>query len=334
MAAPLTDDRLLQALRAEGVDVVEHTGWRVRARPASTGAWGPINGVMVHHTVTSGTSGSVDLCIRGHSSLPGPLCHLVISKDGQAHLISNGRANHAGRGDSGVLARVRAEDYNRDSLLRPARADTDGNARFYGFECINLGDGRDPWPEAQRDCIVRAAAAICRVYGWGARSVIGHLEWQPGKIDPRTGSGGVDVSPPTLRRLIDERLAHPATWSPGRGSTTPEEDDMPLSGDDLKRVHHTVWRTDDMPVAWGTDSNPRWTPESMLHYACDLGRENRGRIKAIQETLAAQSAAIRELAAALAARDEAVDVDALVSRIESAIERMTVRVEVASDDAA
>lgn len=23
-------------------------------------------------------------------------------------------------------------------------ADTDGNRHFYGFECVNLGDGRDP----------------------------------------------------------------------------------------------------------------------------------------------------------------------------------------------
>lgn len=45
----------------------------------------------------------------------------------------------------------------------------------------------------------------------------------------------------------------------------------------------------------------------------------------------AQGAAIRELAAALAARDEAVDVDAIVARIEAAIERVTVRLDVADD---
>jgi len=243
MAAPLSDDRLLKALRDEGVDVVEHSGWRTRTRPASTGAFGPINGVMIHHTVTSGTSGSVDLCIRGHSSLPGPLCHLVISKDGQAHLISNGRANHAGRGDSGVLAKVRDESYDRGTLLRPSKADADGNTHFYGFECVNLGNGKDPWPEAQRDCMVRAAAAICRAYDWTAKSVIGHLEWQPGKIDPKSGAGGVDVSPPTLRRLVDERLAHPASWSPGEAAApkpTPKpapEDGMPSA----EEIADAVW---------------------------------------------------------------------------------------------
>lgn len=33
--------------------------------------------------------------------------------------------------------------------------------------------------------MVRAAAAVCRFHGWTERSVIGHLEWQPGKIDPK-----------------------------------------------------------------------------------------------------------------------------------------------------
>jgi len=46
----------------------------------------------------------------------------------------------------------------------------------------------------------------------------------------------------------------------------------------------------------------------------------------------AQGAAIREMAAALAARDEAVDVDALVARITEQIERVTVRLDVQTGD--
>ncbi|MFI9012571.1 N-acetylmuramoyl-L-alanine amidase [Streptomyces griseus] len=221
MATPLSPDRLLSALRAEGVKVVEYKSWRVHRRPASTGAFGPVNGVMIHHTVTSGTASSVELCYNGHSALPGPLCHGVIDKAGTVHLVSAGRANHAGRGDDDVLRQVQAESYDRGKTITPNEANTDGNARFYGFECVNLGDGRDPWPAAQREAIVRASAAICRAYGWSARSVIGHREWQPGKIDPRSGQGGVSVAPPELRRLIDERLAHPASWSPGAEPTKP-----------------------------------------------------------------------------------------------------------------
>ncbi|MCR8943953.1 peptidoglycan-binding protein [Streptomyces sp. OUCMDZ-4982] len=180
MATPLTADQLLRALRNEGLTVVEHRSWRTNNRNHK-GPWGPTHGVMIHHTVTSGTAASVELCYNGHSALPGPLCHGVIAKDGTVHLVGNGRANHAGSGDDDVLQAVIAEK----ALPPDNEANTDGNRYFYGFECVNLGDGTDPWPAAQLLAIERAAAAVCRAHGWGERSVIGHLEWQPGKIDPR-----------------------------------------------------------------------------------------------------------------------------------------------------
>ncbi|MBD3546845.1 peptidoglycan-binding protein [Streptomyces sp. JV180] len=180
MAPPLSADKLLKALRDEGLHVIEHRSWRTNNRNHK-GLWGPTHGVMIHHTVTTGTASSVELCYNGHSALPGPLCHGVIAKDGTVHLVGNGRANHAGSGDNDVLQAVIAEK----ALPADNEANTDGNRHFYGFEAVNLGDGKDPWPAAQLDAIERASAAICRAHGWSERSVIGHLEWQPGKIDPR-----------------------------------------------------------------------------------------------------------------------------------------------------
>lgn len=180
MATPLTPDRLLAALRAEGVTVVEHPGWRTHNRN-HMGPFGPVHGVMIHHTVTRGTANTVRLCRDGHANLPGPLCHGVIAKDGKVHLVGFGRANHAGAGDDDVLRAVIAEK----ALPRDDEASTDGNRHFYGFECENLGDGEDPWPAVQLEAIAKAAAAVCRVHDWTHRSVIGHLEWQPGKVDPR-----------------------------------------------------------------------------------------------------------------------------------------------------
>ncbi|MFI1457678.1 peptidoglycan recognition protein family protein [Streptomyces roseus] len=180
MSAPMSADRFIGALRNEGLTVVEVGAWRTHNRNHK-GPWGPVNGVMIHHTVTHGTKFTVELCRDGDAALPGPLCHGVITKDGRVHLVGYGRANHAGAGDSDVLAAVIAEE-----RLPPDRhANTDGNRHFYGFECENLGDGHDPWPEVQLDAMARAAAALCRVHGWSERSVIGHLEWQPGKIDPK-----------------------------------------------------------------------------------------------------------------------------------------------------
>ncbi|MFF8784234.1 peptidoglycan-binding protein [Streptomyces sp. NPDC015125] len=204
MATPLTASKLIAALRDEGLVVHEVRDWREHNRNAK-GPWGPMNGVMIHHTATQGTDSSVDLCYDGRSDLPGPLCHGVIDKQGEVHLVGNGRANHAGLGDGDVLRAV----INEDAELPPDdEADTDGNSHFYGFECINLGDGKDPWPEKQKIAIEQAAAAICRAHGWSERSVIGHKEWQPGKVDPR----GITMD--DLRGRIKRRLAKPAEDSP------------------------------------------------------------------------------------------------------------------------
>ncbi|MER7106977.1 peptidoglycan-binding protein [Streptomyces sp. NPDC000229] len=196
MATPLSASQLLKALRDEGLQVVEHRNWRTHNRNHK-GPWGPVHGVMIHHTVTSGTRNSVDICYDGHSSLPGPLCHGVIAKDGSVHLVGHGRANHAGLGDDEVLRAVIDE---RASLPADNEANTDGNRYFYGFECINLGNGTDPWPAAQLEAIEKAAAALCRAHGWSHRSVIGHKEWQPGKIDPR----GFTMD--SMRKRIGQRL--------------------------------------------------------------------------------------------------------------------------------
>ncbi|GAA4684470.1 N-acetylmuramoyl-L-alanine amidase [Streptomyces youssoufiensis] len=182
------------------------------------GPWGPAHGVMIHHTVTDADRhDTVDICRRGYASLPGPLCHGVITKDGTVHVVGYGRTNHAGGGDDEVLRAVIAESYG----ARPPadnESGTDGNRHFYGFECENLGDGKDPWPAAQVEAMERAAAAVCRAHGWGGRSVIGHAEWQPGKVDPL----GVDM--PDLRERVGDRLKNkpggrPATYTVRKGDT-------------------------------------------------------------------------------------------------------------------
>ncbi|WP_327180448.1 peptidoglycan-binding protein (plasmid) [Streptomyces sp. NBC_01335] len=214
MSTPLTADELVTVLRAEGLTVVEYKSWRTHNREGH-GAWGPVNGVMIHHTVTTGTANSVELCYAGHSELPGPLCHGVIDKAGVVHLVGNGRANHAGLGDDDVLAAVIAET----PLPTDNEANTDGNARFYGFEAINLGDGKDPWPDAQLLAIEKVSAAICRAHDWDERSVLGHLEWQPGKVDPR--GFGMDW----MRGRIADRLdaaapSTPTAPAPGKPTAT------------------------------------------------------------------------------------------------------------------
>lgn len=211
MAVPLSATALVAALRAEGCRIVEMRTWRTHNRN-HRGAWGPVNGVMLHHTATTGTQRTVDLCYDGYAELPGPLCHGVIAKDGTVYLVGYGRTNHAGLGDIDVLNAVIAET----QLPAPNENNTDGNARFYGFECENLGDNKDPWAVAQVDAMIRVSAAICRAHRWGGggdTSVIGHKEWTNTKIDPRGPFAGGQLSMPKIRAAVVERLQHEASWS-------------------------------------------------------------------------------------------------------------------------
>ncbi|MFF9521159.1 peptidoglycan-binding protein [Streptomyces achromogenes] len=219
MAQPMSAAKLLEVLRAEGLTVHEVRDWR-RHNRNTKGPWGPVNGVMIHHTVTSGTENSVNICYDGYAGLPGPLCHGVIDKEGHVHLVGNGRANHAGLGDGDVLRAV----VNETGLPQDNQADTDGNRHFYGFECVNLGDGKDSWPEAQKEAIEKVSAAICRHHGWSERSVIGHKEWQPGKQDPRgfTMDG--------MRRRIADRLAGKGGKEPGEPKPGPKPEYAPFPG--------------------------------------------------------------------------------------------------------
>lgn len=264
MAKPLSASKLLELLRAEGLTVHEVRNWRTHNRN-SKGPWGPVNGVMIHHTVTSGTSGSVALCYNGHSNLPGPLCHGVIDKEGHVHLVGNGRANHAGLGDNDVLRAV----INESKLPADNEADTDGNRHFYGFECVNLGNGTDPWPEAQKEAIEKVSAAICRHHGWSERSVIGHKEWQPGKVDPR----GFTMD--SMRTRIRERLAGGGGGKDTPQPTPPKPTYVPFPGAGFFHIGQkspVITAMGHRLVAEGcgryeTGPSPEWTDSDRKSYA-------------------------------------------------------------------
>lgn len=188
MADPMSAEQFLAALKKEGVNVVEHDGWRTHNRNHK-GAWGPLNGVMIHHTAGVG-AGMAEYCRNGDSDLPGPLCQGYIAKDGRFHLLGWGRANHAGGGDPRVLEAVINETWPvpKTNKHDGSSGAVDGNARFVGYECENKGDGKDPWPDVQLDTMVRATVAVLRYYGWSVNSVIRHMDWSDWKSDPK----GVD----------------------------------------------------------------------------------------------------------------------------------------------
>lgn len=202
MATPLTAAQMYAALQAEGVNLVARPGWETHNRN-HRGAFGPVNGVLIHHTAGVG-SGLADYCWNGSADLPGPVCHAFAGKDARTHLIGHGRANHAGKGSAAVFSAVIAET---GGPFRPGPDEVDGNIHLYGLEIENMGNGRDPYPAGQYDQAVRWAAAICRAHGWSANSVIGHGEWTRRKVDP-------SFSMDQFRRDVATRLGAAPTPNP------------------------------------------------------------------------------------------------------------------------
>lgn len=110
----------------------------------------------------------------------------------------------------------------------------------------------------------------------------------------------------------------------GYGRPKYEEDDMPSEKD--------LWQWDGIEAPVGPDGkplnpkNPTWRPDSYL-------RETYMWVRRVQREQAATQAAVGELSKAVAQlaadRGQQVDPDALVQRITSAIESVTVRLDVA-----
>src|SRR5688500_6178819 len=102
--------------------------------------------VILHHTAGSATGNapSLRVCIEGRSDLPGPLCHVLIGRDGTCHVIASGRAHHAGTGSwLGVT----------------------GNSNAIGIEVENVGTNAEPWRPELVDVMVRCAAACAAEAG-------------------------------------------------------------------------------------------------------------------------------------------------------------------------
>lgn len=174
-------------------------------------------------------------------------------------------------------------------LGREQAAQPGGNTTWYSVTLMS-GPGEDPTP-AQVDAVRQLRAwLMAKGVGGGVR---GHRDF-------------VSTSCPgdRLYGLIKGGVF-------GRAPNLQEEGDVSAKD---------VW-SHEIPVPWGSAENPEWQAKSLLV-------EANKRIRAVEALLQAQGAAIGQLAAALAAHHEEVDVDALVARIEAAIEGVTVRLDV------
>jgi len=172
------------------------------------------------------------------------------------------------------------------------------------------------WHPGTSDNIRRHAKPGAVVFfDWGGTNALGAID-HVGLVEVNLGDGRVQTIEANTGDACKRRVRGPAViagfWNPDYQ----QEDDV--TGDALYKA---TWETDAMPVPYGSDTNREWKPRSVL---VDHGVKLRQILAAVE----AQGATIRELVAVIAARDEEIDVEALVARIEGAISGIKVELNV------
>jgi hypothetical protein len=155
---------LADVLRAAGLTVVEHAGWRTRA---VDGSWSPRYGI-VHATAAPRTQSDTDqvrIVRDGRTGLRGPIANACVDRAGRWHVLAAGRCNTTIEGTAGPYQGL-------------------GNTYALGVEACN-DNVDEPWMAVQYDAYVRGWAAIARKLGWTSERLRGHKEHTPGhKTDP------------------------------------------------------------------------------------------------------------------------------------------------------
>lgn len=151
---------LADALRAEGLEVIELDGWQTRGGPLTK-----VEGVVCHGTITPASTPDANvarLLRDGHSTLAGPLSQIGLDRQGRVWLVAAGRCNHNGFGEWGNQA--------------------------VGIEAFH--DGKEQWSGVQLRAWEKTCAAICRRLSLPCERVKGHKETDPKrKVDP----GGLNM---------------------------------------------------------------------------------------------------------------------------------------------
>lgn len=201
MATPV--ERMVKALRASGIKVIEHPGWRTRRMV--DGPFAP-KGIVFHHDASGpGRSPGVESQVF-RSTRPGLegalLSQFWVDYDGNWRVLGNGRAWHAGTGSGWGVIRANM-----------------GNVDAIGVETDHTVN--EAWPAGQFSSIRKGMAAICREMGWNpAVAIVGHREYAPRrKVDP----AGVDLF--QFRREVAQMIKHPGTAP----SPTPAPIKVPLA---------------------------------------------------------------------------------------------------------
>ena len=122
-------------LRATASPSTKPCGWQNRGSSTNP------SGVVCHHTASAagGDHPALGTVINGRPDLNGPLCNVLLARNGDCYIIAAGTANHAGTGGWRGLS---------------------GNSSVLGIEAENNGVG-EPWPAHQIDAPTCGSAPPC-----------------------------------------------------------------------------------------------------------------------------------------------------------------------------
>lgn len=155
---------LAKELRSHGLDVKFVEGWKSRG----VGDFYP-RAMTEHHTGSNRDSGNapcLGLVTWGTADVGGPLCNILLARDGTIYFVAAGKANHAGIGG-------------------PFRGIPENSANTYaiGVEIENDGRG-EPYPKRQIEANDILNAVLLERMKRTAYFAFGHKEWTDRKIDP------------------------------------------------------------------------------------------------------------------------------------------------------
>jgi hypothetical protein len=256
MAKPMTAAQSIAMLKKWHIPYIEHGSWETHNRGSRGNGFSDINGLIVHHTGSSGLDQWESL-YDGTAALPGPLCHWGLDQKGTIHNIGWGRCNHAGGGDPAVLKHVINEDYTGVLHTKYGEGDpgaTDGNGHFYGVEIWY--DGSHEMSDEQYFTLMRLSAAICDFHKWSEKSVIAHGEWNNQKWDP-----GVSKDHMMNMSVVREDIAETIKLGPAMTS-------KPV-------VYKDVWEFDgaEPPTGHATPDNPTWAAINIARMSAEYAEK-------------------------------------------------------------
>lgn len=232
-------------LRGWEFSVREESGCYGRSNGTSWAAGRP-EGHVNHHYVCSlnPDQSYIDGLVANLTA--GSTVNWFADVNGRAYLIGTGPCNHAGTGNSSVLALTRADRPPPGPAA--AAGDMSGNQTYSGTECQHPGDAT-PWPPPMLEVMVAINAAEFLQWGYTAARAIDHYEWTNRKIDMSAGGGPASgpAAGDALRDAVADRMS-------GK-----DADDV--TDEDIKAIAKAVW---DYSVNYAKQTNDPADPEDSV----------------------------------------------------------------------